>query len=206
MFIPVMLAAVTVIGLGDRTVQAAPSDQAAYAALLSEKAIEAYATNNDACPGATVTSVAGIPFDDASFPPSLAAKYNVTPLIHERVKVSGCGRDSIQNLTVLRTADQKLLMIASLPGLSRSGLILQRDAFVTALTVANLPSPCGDKTLAPELAKWGEVSITSPPDAKGAWTELWPLRLCGQDRSLSVTFTPTPDIGGTAFSVSKAWK
>lgn len=202
----IALLAATVIGLGDRGAQAAAGDQAAYSAMLHDKAIAADATNNPACPGATVTSLAGIPFDDASFPSAVAAKSNVTPLLHERVRISGCGRTSIQNLTVLRTADQQLLMIASLPGMSHSGLILQRDAFVTALTVANIPSPCGDTPLSPEVAKWGEVSVTSAPDANGAWTELWPLRLCGQDRSISVTFTPTPEQGGTAFSITKAWR
>jgi hypothetical protein len=96
-------------------------------------------------------------------------------------------------------------MVAGLPGTGRAALILTRDALPTALMVASMPSPCGDKPLGPELVKWGEARITSPTDAQGSWTELWPMTMCGQDRSVSVTFTPTPDTGGTGFSVVKAW-
>ncbi|HWW25290.1 MAG TPA: hypothetical protein VNZ85_05260 [Caulobacter sp.] len=200
-----MLAA-AVVGLGDRGAQAGSDGQAAYSALLAQRALAADAVNYPACPNASVTSVAGLDLGEASFPSSIATKLGVTPLLQERVRIDGCGRSTIQNLTVLRGPDQKLMMIAGLPGRGRAALILTRDALPTALMIANTDKPCGDKQLAPELAKWGEVIITSPTDTQGVWTELWPLRLCGQDRSVSVTFTPTPDIGGTSYSVTKAWR
>src|SRR4051812_32069528 len=104
--------AAAVIGLGDRSVQASSDGQPAYSAMLAQRALEADAVNYPACPAAKVTSVAGLALDGASFPSSIATKLGVTPLLQERVRIDGCGRSTIQNLTVLRGPDQKLMMIA----------------------------------------------------------------------------------------------
>jgi hypothetical protein len=82
------------------------------------------------------------------------------------------------------------------------------------IAVANPPGtvllapPGGVITLRP-----GDVGVAGVVDApfdqlvlSAAWQETWPLRMCGQDRTLHIVFAPRKDGGLGYFHITATWR
>ena len=199
-----MMVAAAVIGLGDRTGFAGPGEQERYSAWLAKAAADHdAAAAGSACPQATVTSVSAKVVARNEMPDKLSAE--PAPGFSERVRVDGCGRAVTHNILVFRTRTGVGNFIL-LPGETLTSPRLMAD--VAAAAPGVIPEvgkgACPDPKTA-FTGVWGETTVLSQPDAAGAWVERWPLKVCGVDRPIVVTFTPRTD-GGTDFSVALSWR
>ncbi|HEX8233293.1 MAG TPA: hypothetical protein VF559_08115 [Caulobacteraceae bacterium] len=123
------------------------------------------------------------------------------PSAYEKLRFSGCGRASVQNLLVARLKDGGWRATSLAPGDSRADVVLQTDvAKVWFPAVRNkAPQACQGE----EWMRWfrrGEARVEKEPDPEtGEWVEVWPAALCGEDRSIRLTFRPTKENGGAEF-------
>ncbi|MBV9994871.1 MAG: hypothetical protein JO127_06630 [Caulobacteraceae bacterium] len=143
-----------------------PEERPAYEAMLAVKAREAERTySGSACESAKVRRLGAQLVVSVADHPELM-------LWRERVKVSGCGRSSIQNINVGRTGGSPpWRMAAGLPGDSLADMTLQQNAYPAAITEAraSVPSGCRHQALTDVYiaARPGGVDV-SLPDAPAA--------------------------------------
>lgn len=165
---------------------------------------EPFASAQPACPAAKVEPI------DWRAGPKVEGddKYAEGRAVYEQLRFTGCGRSTVQNMLVTPLKDGGWKAAGLMPGESRADLVLQTDVAKLWFTGVQADAPAACKGEA--WGRWfrrGEVKIDSPPDATtGEWVETWPATHCGEDRSISVTFTPAPDQGGTQFRVKVLWR
>jgi hypothetical protein len=222
------LIAVVLAGLPATVVH--PAERAAFEAMLRLTALGADAKYGGApiCTEATVEPVS-VDLIDIGGHPDIAAA-------HARVKVNGCGRSSVQNVSVARVAaGPPWLMAAAAPGDSLADPALQNDLLPILLAEgsAEVPKTCQSQelgnvyvaarpghvllpeagALAPSPA--GTISVPLSPQAEAhrseldvskAWIEVWPLKMCGLDRTLAVVFVPLRDKSGVFHAELRLWK
>ena len=192
MIATVLLAAVAAIG--SRPAWLTGRDAAAYAAWLHARTLTAdVAFGAAACPAAATRSLGGR---------TLGAGETAGggPAYYERVRLTGCGRTLTHNLQVRRLRRGGWEATAVLPGEPRSTPRQQNEAMQAMATAAlngapALPCPASQ---ALRSLQHGEARVISTAGA--AWTERWPLRMCGRDRTVEATFQP-----GAPTVVSPAW-
>jgi hypothetical protein len=187
-------------------------ERAAYGALLEQQALAADAQFSGACPGAKTEHVSTQPWKVADQP-------NL-PVWREKVRVTGCGHTAIENINVARVGGAPpWRLVYGLPGDSLLvDIQAQQAAVATALSNARegLPADCSGFAFAdiyiaahpgkvtfttvgnPQTGKRGIV-IGLPPEVEArradldldkAWAEVWPIKLCGRDRTTMVAFIP----------------
>lgn len=125
------------------------------------------------------------------------------PAVIERIKVEGCGRVTTHNVLAANTA-QGMASWPMPPGVSRTSPRLSADVFPVAARLALSalkPSPCrtAPKTVAD--FKIGAITLRTAPDARGEWSEYWPVSVCGETHRIRARFIPTPD-GGADYGVA----
>lgn len=199
----------SLIGLGDRPVDLTGPDPVAYSHWLAGSALAQQAQLGGACADAQVKAGGAwqMPEPLVAMWPKLAAARR-GPVLVEHLQVTGCGRTTEQNVLVARQASGDWLGIPLLPGQSRTDPVLQMDVLRAAMKVAASSPPavvCSPEEQARTVHS-EEVKVVAAPNAKGIWVERWPLRLCGSDRPLTITFTPAATAGATDFNVRPAWK
>lgn len=229
MIVELLAAAATAAsGLGPVLVR--PGERAAYEAQLSDQAREADALfGGGACREAKVQHVSTEAVKIGDKPDFAAA--------HERVRVTGCGRSTLENVHVGRFGGSPpWQMSAGLPGASLADMLLQQNAWPAALARARegLPATCRGASLGeiyvaarpghvrldpsgatrPKPAP-GMVDLTSTPDIearraefdmKRAWAEVWPFRICGQDRTSLVVFIPLREGDQSLYLFLPVWE
>jgi hypothetical protein len=155
-----------------------------------------------------------------------------------RVRVSGCGRISVQNVSVVRAAGTTpWQMAATAPGDSLADPRLQSHLWPILLAEAgvDVPESCqnhgledvyvaarpghlllpraGARPLAPSPP--GTISVPLPLedeayrselDVSKAWMEVWPLKMCGLDRTIAVVFVPLRDKSGIFHAEIPLWR
>lgn len=206
-----------------------PKEKSAYAALLNARALDADARfSGSRCDGARVESLQREDVYIGTRPDLAAAR--------EKVRVTGCGRTRVENVAVARLGgDPPWRMVAGLPGETLAEMQLQQTAApqVFAQVRASGSSGCGALTL-DEIyvaARPGHVRFTnlgqSTPaahakfeaslpaallaqreglDTAAAWTEVWPLPVCGVGRTVAVVFVPNRLHEGSFFFVIPVWQ
>ena len=194
------LAATAVASLGPRPAAITGPDAAAYSAWLAAKTVEFDAQfTGSPCDDATVTSLggtdAGAPFFNAPAPDS----FEPTSWI-EHLRVEGCGRTRLPNTLVLRLSSGGWRAVGLLDGESNADPLLQIETSQTAKLFLTAQAACG-RADAGETLRMGAVTVLSPRNRDGAWTERWPATVCGKPVAVDVRFTPDP-AGGTTFSVT----
>jgi hypothetical protein len=153
----------------------------------------------------------------------------------EKVRVTGCGRSSVQNINVARLGGSPpWKMNFGLPGASLAEMSLQNSAwpFVLREAAPNLPSGCKSAVIEDVYisARPGTIAfnnlagaakpqrsrltISLPADMLGqqanlnaekAWAEVWPSVMCGKDRTVIVVFIPLKDRPMSQFLVLPVW-
>jgi hypothetical protein len=201
-----MLAAAA-LALGDR-----PADllgdrsQSDYRAWLQSEAIrrEPFASAQPPCQSAKVEELGWRPG------PQIEADetYAKAPAVYEKLRFSGCGRASVQNMLVSRLQSGEWRSAGLMPGDSRADLTLQTDVAKVWFSgvQADAPDACKGEDWG-RFFRRGEVKVEQEADPEtGAWEELWPATHCDQDRSIRVTFTPNAEKGGTEFRIQALWR
>lgn len=125
------------------------------------------------------------------------------PAVIERIKVEGCGRVTVANVLAANTA-QGMASWPMPPGFSRASPRLSADVFPVAarLALAALkPGPCRDAPKTAADFRIGPIALRTPPDARGEWSEHWPVTVCGEAHRIRARFVPTAD-GGADYGVS----
>ena len=127
-------------------------------------------------------------------------------------------------------------MANTMPGESLADMGLQANVWAAAVKQARveLPSDCQGQRLqdvyvtarpghvlirtpgaSPDPHPEGWFGVNLPPnlasqqaqlDVSHAWAEIWPLTLCGQDRTLAVVFIPLRDHAGSAYVFVPVWR
>jgi hypothetical protein len=206
-----------------------PQERAAFAALLRTTALGADAKYGGVpiCAEAEVKSlsVQQIRLDGH---PEINA-------VRARVRVTGCGRSSVQNVDAVRLAGSPPWRMGSaVPGDSLADPGLQQNLLpiLLAEAVADAPKGCqthelddvyvaarpgqvalpaaGDATPEP-----GRINVRLAPqqeserdklDVSKAWIEVWPLKMCGLDRSVAVVIIPLRDTAAVFHLEIPMWK
>ena len=194
-----------------------PGARAAFAAVVRTTALEANAKyGGPFCPAAEVAPLSVEMVKVTGHPGIRAA--------HVRVRVSGCGRSSIQNVVAVRlVGNPPWAMVSGAPGDSLADLSLQQNLWpiVLADAAAQAPKDCqsheladvyvaarpGQVTLpaagdANPAVRIGRLNVRLAPqaaaeraslDASKAWVEVWPLKMCGLDRTQAILLVPLRD-------------
>lgn len=191
-----------VAGLGARPAALTGPDPAAFTTKLEEaaRALAARAQGGP-CPGAMVTSVEGAPVDAAGLQRDGIRSDGVIAASDERLRVTGCGRESVVKLYIARRGDG-FGVIPLNPGTGMAGFRLSRDAMqgaVGALAMQKPPPPC-DAAEQSRTLRLADTALTSPYGVGRPWTEHWTFSVCGEARAVDLAFTPAAD-GGTDWSI-----
>ena len=202
-------------------------EQAVYAAFLTQRALEADARfGGGACSDAVVADVSTTVIAIADRP-EIAA-------MSEKVRVTGCGRSTTQNINVGRMGGSPpWLVSAGLPGESLANLPLQQSVLPQALTQAHvdIASSCssyrvGDIYVAARPGDVafeghtrgggnGQFQVSLTPELErlvdsmnlaGAWAEVWPIGFCDKDRAEIVVFIPTTDNQSSRLLFLPVWR
>lgn len=205
-------------------------ERSAYETLLMEKARASHAGfAGGPCPTTTVRHLSTQPIKIADHPDfaALIERVSVEGCGHATVENLHVGRTG---------GSPPWLMVSGLPGDSLADIQLQQSALPQALTQARveLPVDCrgqgmGDIYLA---ARPGHVALplpSDPPPKKSdtefrvklpanlesqrsrlnislAWVEVWPLQVCGSDRTTAVVFIPLRDQPASALLFLPVWR
>ena len=148
------------------------------------------------CAGLTLTALPRDRVGGNYIPPDIVADSATGTAMIEHVRASGCGRISRHNILIYRQHSGGWRAIALLPGASLASPTLQRDTLSTAtraITQLSTDIPCPPGSTLPQRLRVGEIVMVTPPARGGTWVERIPIRYCGVDRSMQVTYTPTPD-------------
>jgi hypothetical protein len=196
-FLLLMVAAVS--ALGPRPPWLTGRNVPAYAAWLHARTLTAdQAFGAPPCPAASTLSLGGRALGPGEAAPGPGRQAG--PVYLERVRFTGCGRIVTHNLQVARLPRGGWDAVAVLPGASRATPRQQTDAMqpMAAAALNGAPAlPCSGSQALRSLSH-GEVRVVSA--AGDAWTERWPLVMCGRDRTVEVTFRP-----GAPAAVTPAW-
>jgi hypothetical protein len=180
-----------------------------YAAWLTSAAREKQARHGGACSDMTATPVGARRLDEDSPEPDVIERMKsgaqASAVFLEQVRVEGCGQITNQNLIVLPKPDGTWLAWAAMPGDTLAPLGVQLNTLRDLQPVIQAGSDCPDAA-----ASYRDIQLLSRPrstayplSAGDAWTERWPISICGRDISVDVTFTPTPG-GRIADSIKPA--
>eukprot|EP01030_Chromulinospumella_sphaerica_P018649 gene18649-18519_t len=206
-----------------------PEEKAAFDSMATAQALAADATfSGGACADARVEPLSVTPVKIADQPELVVWR--------EKVRVTGCGRSAVHNLNIARVGGATWRMTYGLPGETLTGMQLQGTAFPAALAQAkaDLPGDCQGMKLKDLYiaARHGGVDILPPgapdqgddiarpqvllPDSAApmvdqmdltmAWMEVWPIELCGHDRTLAVVFIPLRDGARTVHLFMEVWR
>jgi hypothetical protein len=193
-----------------------PGEQAAYESMLAERVRAADATfGASPCPDSKIAVVTVIPWKITDHPDLVVWR--------EKVRVTGCGRTSIENVNAGRIGGSPPWKItAGLPGDSLADMDLQSSTLPAATAQARSGLDVDCKTQLADVyivARPGGAEVSFPgqappphragrpqimlPDELGAiageldmsqaWMEVWPFKVCDQDRTLGVVFIPKKD-------------
>jgi hypothetical protein len=208
-----------------------PAERSAFEAMVRMTALGAEAKYSGApiCASANVEALSS---EVAKIPghPDVGA-------LHERVRVSGCGRSSVQNVNVIRFASRPpWRMAAALPGDSLADLGLQQTLWPIVLAEAGeaVPKECQGSELNDVYvaARPGHVALPAPGepspgqkngnvnirlapqveaerdklDVSKAWIEVWPLKMCGLDRTQAILLIPLRDKAAVFHLEIPVWK
>ena len=154
-----------------------------------------------------------------------------------RVKVTGCGRSSTENVTALRVVGSPpWRMAAGAPGDSLADPSLQQNLWPILLADAAAQAPKGcqsheldDVYIAARpghvalpaaddvnpAVRVGRINIRLAPqaaaerdklDGSKAWVEVWPLKMCGLDRTQAILIVPLRDKAAVFHIEIPVWK
>ena len=194
MLLPLAVAAL-VTGLSARPPALTGGDARAYAAWLHQRTLVAdRAFGAPPCPAAEVRSVLGRPLQPGEVAPWSGTRQGWSgPAFFERVRLTGCGRTAVQNFQVTRLRRGGWEAMGTLPGELLSSPRQQTEltpALATVILNGAPALPCRSSEALRSMTH-GEGRVLSQPSAAGgAWTERWPVRACGVDRTVDVTFAP----------------
>jgi hypothetical protein len=203
-----------------------PQEHATYEALVIRAALDANSRFQGACPDAKAEHIGSKPIVIRDHPDTAFAQ--------ERVRVTGCGHVSVENINSGRMGgDPPWRLFALLPGDSIADASLQETTAPQAVATArtDIPADCtasriddlyiaawpGQVMILPTGAKLPTtpgVKINLPPnldairdtlDLKGAWAEVWPFQMCDKDRTMMVLFIPTVDHKQSYFLFLPVW-
>jgi hypothetical protein len=204
-----------------------PDERPTYEKMLTKEAQEAEVFAGSPCPTATVEHVSTAPW--------MIPNYPVLPGWIEHLRVTGCGRTSDLTVWAGRPGGSPPWhLVAGLPGEGLADPVLQRAAFPAAIADARsgLPDACKGERIGNVFvtARQGSIVFTTAPpiagatghlrvqltgdlatqqeqlDLKEAWAEVWPLELCGQDRTTIMVFIPHRDHLHFAYVVLPDWR
>jgi len=201
-------------------------EKAAYEAMLTGQAVDADAAfSGQRCEAATIEDI-------VTEPVAIGDRPDVGAL-RERVRMTGCGRSSIQNIMVARLGGEPpWRMAAGFPGESLADATLQHSALpqVIAQARVEVPADCASVRLGDIYvsARQGSVEFgvggtsagtgvrvsLSPElaaardqfDLTRAWSEVWPLSFCNKDRSMMIVFIPRKDETSSAMLFIPVWR
>jgi hypothetical protein len=159
------------------------------------------------------------------------------PVLLERLKVTGCGRTSVQNIHVGRFGGSPpWQMVEALPGESLADMNLQGSTFPAAVAQARveLPANCKGQQLADiyvgawpghvnavppgsqvPVASPGSIGVQLPAsfeaqrnnlNLSAAWMEVWPIKLCGKNRTTGIVFIPLRDQVASLYMFLPIWR
>ena len=207
-----------------------PKERAAYGAMLVETARRADTTYaGSPCPDAQVRDVATQSMPVSGHPGGhlLHEKLEVSGCGRSATQ---------NIYVVRASGSPPWRMVATMPGDSLADMTLQTSVWAAALKQArvDLPSDCKGQRLqdvyvaarpghvvlrtpdqppSPKRAGWFSVTLPqalasqqSSLDPTQAWLEIWPLTLCGQDRTLAVVFIPLKDHAHSAYAFLPIWR
>ncbi|THD80969.1 MAG: hypothetical protein E7812_06070 [Phenylobacterium sp.] len=224
-----MLAALALAGtLTGATVH--PNEVGAYEAQLTKQASET-AENFAGAPCADVTikrlSSQAVKINDHPEVPALREKLAVAGCGHSLTVNVNVGR---------MAGAPPWLMVAGLPGETLADMTLQQSAWPAAVTQARveLPEGCTGQRVDDVYvaARPGHVDAPAPSapaghhgagwfnlrlpetvesqrqslDLSKAWVEIWPIELCGQDRTTGVVFIPLRGRPASAYIFLPIWR
>lgn len=199
-----LIAAAVTAGLGPRPAALTGADAAAYGRWLHARTLTAdRAFGAPACPAAATASVSHrtLAAEEIAEPLRIR-RASAGPVLLERVRLSGCGREAIHTLQVYRLRrGGPWEAIALLPGELRSTPRAQNEAMQTLGSVIlnrSPPLPCPSAEALRSLVH-GQGRVL-PGGAARAWTERWPVTACGMDRSVDAAFT-----GAGPARITPAW-
>ena len=184
-----MVLAAVVSALGPRPASLTGGKPAAYAGWLHARVQTAdRAFGAEACPTAQIRSISGRALGSGEMAPVHVLRGSGAPAYLERVRLTGCGRETTHNIQVVRLRRGGWDGIGLLPGDPRSTPRQQNEAMQQMAAVAlntgpALPCPSSQ---ALRTMVHGEARVIASHGT--GWTERWPLRLCGVDRSVDVRF------------------
>ncbi|HXQ11649.1 MAG TPA: hypothetical protein VN805_11705 [Caulobacteraceae bacterium] len=208
-----------------------PEERPAFEALIRMTALgsEAQYGGVAICAEAKVEPVS-LELVDIAGRPDIAA-------VRARVRVTGCGRSSVQNVNAVRVAGAPpWRMAAAVPGDSLADPGLQQNLWPILLAEAgaDVPKTCqthelddvyvaarpgqvalpppGDAAAAPQA---GRINVRLAPqqeseraklDVSKAWIEVWPLKMCGLDRTVAIVLIPLRDKAAIFHLEIPMWK
>ena len=204
-----------------------PDEQAAYEKELAAKARLADQTYRGWCADTSVQVVSTTPWKFPDLPDTVTWKV--------RVRVAGCGHNSLENLNVARTGGAApWMMNFGLPGQTLAHMGMQRDTVRVASQTARADfRGCQDTTLSDVYvtARPGGIDVYPPGtpvtyrrgrpavsltdnfrllvdklDLSTAWEEVWPFEVCGHDRTLGVVFIPYKEGTVTEYVFLPLWQ
>ncbi len=164
--------------------------QEAYAAWLGQAAVETDRRwAGDTCAEAEAASDWPVTPAPASFAAAPGfSDVGEEPVLHERVRLTGCGRTRVVNLLTYRLKAGGWRSFGLLPGEGRADPARQMQAFASVIRGVETFTPgCSGAQLQTTLRS-GPVEVTRAPDEAGSWQETWPVEACGQARPVRVTF------------------
>jgi hypothetical protein len=207
-----------------------PQERVAYKAMLNEQALSADTVfAGSPCPTAQVQ-------DLATQDLQVAGHAGVRVLHEKLEVTGCGRTSTQNLYVVRATGSPPWRMANTMPGESLADMGLQANVWTEAVKQArvDLPSDCRgqrlqdvyvtarpghvfirtpDESPSPHPAGWFGVSL--PPniasqqadlDIARAWVEVWPLELCGQDRTLAVIFIPMRDQAHSAYAFLPVWR
>ncbi len=208
-----------------------PQERPAFEALIRTTALDAETQYGGApiCPQAKVEPVS-LQLVNVAGRPEIAA-------VRARVRVTGCGRTSLQNVNAIRLAGTPpWRMAAAVPGDSLADPGLQQNLWPILLAEAgaDVPKSCQTHELDDVYvaARPGQVALPAPGDAAAepqagrfnvrlapqqeaerdkldvskAWIEVWPLKMCGRDRTVAIVLIPLRDKAAVFHLEIPMWK
>jgi len=206
-----------------------PAERAAFEALLRTTALDADAKYGGVpiCAEAKVEPVS-VQLVNVDGHPDIAA-------VRARVRVTGCGRSTLQNVDAIRLAGSPpWRMAAAVPGDSLADPGLQQNLWPILLAEAGADLPKGCQTHALDdvyvAARPGQVALPAPGEAipqpghinvrlapqqeaerdkldvAKAWIEVWPLKMCGLDRTVAIVLIPLRDKAAVFHLEIPMWK
>lgn len=197
-----MLLAAAVTALSPRPASLTGGQPAAYAAWLHGRVQTAdRAFGSEPCAAATIASISGRALSTGEIAPVHVLRGSGTPAYLERVRLTGCGREVIHNIQVVRLRRGGWDGIGLLPGEPRSTPRQQNEAMQRMATVAlntGPALPCPSSQALRTMAN-GPVRVIASEGT--GWTERWPVRLCGADRTVDARFAAR----GAPAQISPAW-